>query len=321
MGRTTSILSAIALIAMMATPAAAATFNTGDVFAGTNGGNYQHYDGAGNLLETLTTGLGGFTTGMAFDSTGNLYGTNFSVSSVSQFAGPGDPPNHSVFVNTDANSAVESIVFDAAGNFYVGQASGTRDILKFNAGGVFQARYDVATETIGADWIDLAADQKTMYYTSEGARILRYDVSTSTQLADFNVAPLPGSNAFALRILPGGGVLVADRETIIRLDAAGNQVQTYDATGENNWFALNLDPDGTSFWSGDFGTDNYYKFDIATGNQLLSVNTGTSGGNLYGLAVYGEITQGTIIPEPITMLAVTLGVAGLGGYVRKRRKA
>ena len=69
-------------------PAAAATFNWGDVFAAVSTGEYQHYDGAGVLQETLDMGTYGFTTGMAFDSTGNFYGTNFTYDRVSKFTGP-----------------------------------------------------------------------------------------------------------------------------------------------------------------------------------------------------------------------------------------
>src|ERR1051325_11106549 len=90
-----------------------------------------------------------------------------------------------------------------------------------------------------------------MFYTSEGNFIHRFDVSANSQLSNFNPTPLPGSNAYAFRIVPSdGGILVADTENILRLDSTGNVVQTYDAPGKDFWFALNLDPDGKSFWSG-----------------------------------------------------------------------
>jgi hypothetical protein len=83
---------------------------------------------------------------------------------------------------------------------------------------------------------------------------------------------------------------LADRELIVLFDSAGGVVDTYDVDGENNWFALNLDPDGTSFWSADFITSNVYKFDIATGDVLDSFNTGTASNTVFGLTVFGEIT-------------------------------
>ena len=35
----------------------------------------------------------------------------------------------------------------------------------------------------------------------------------------------------------------------------------------------------------------------------------------------GLTTQSSVIPEPMTMLAIGLGISGLGGYIRRRRRA
>src|SRR5206468_4695397 len=56
----------------------ASTFQVGDVFVGVGNGQIQWYHPDGTLVQTLNNGVGGFTTGMAFDSAGHLYGTNFS---------------------------------------------------------------------------------------------------------------------------------------------------------------------------------------------------------------------------------------------------
>jgi hypothetical protein len=87
---------------------------------------------------------------------------------------------------------------------------------------------------------------------------------------NFNVAPLPGSNAYALRIRPNGEVLVGDTSLVVRLDAAGNQIQTYTLPGATLIFAANLDPDGTSFWTADYFGGTVYKVDIASGTVLKS---------------------------------------------------
>lgn len=264
-------------------------FQVGHVFAAVGNGRYFHYNGSGVLLDTLVTGLGGFTTGMAFDAAGNFYGTNFSVSNISRFTGPGIPHTHSVFATGDPGGACESIVRDTLGNFFVGQAGGTFDILKFNSAGTRIDNFDVPVGPRGSDWIDLGADQRTMFYTSEGTTVRRYDLVTRTALSDFSTA-LTGGASYALRLLPGGGMLVANSTDIKRLNAAGAVIQTYDATGANSWFALNLDPDGTSFWSGSFDNNAFYKFDIATGALLLGPIA--TGGALFGLAVFGELTVG-----------------------------
>jgi hypothetical protein len=126
-----------------------------------------------------------------------------------------------------------------------------------------------------------------MLYTQEGTSILRFNVCTDTAMTAF--ATGLGGSAFALRILPTGDVLLANGGNVVRVNSAGTIVQTYDVTGENGWFALNLDPDGTSFWSADFGTSNVYKIDIATGAVLDSFQTSVKG-SVFGLAIAGELT-------------------------------
>jgi len=62
---------------------------------------------------------------------------------------------------------------------------------------------------------------------------------------------------------------------VIRLAANGNLVHTYLApAGDSDWFALNRDPDGTSFWTADLVTRHIYRIDIATGNVLTSFTAG-----------------------------------------------
>ena len=185
----------------------------------------------------------------------------------------------------------ESVVFDAAGNFYVGHADGGHTIRKFDAAGNPAGTFSPAVDTRGTDWIDLAADQCTIFYTSEGGKVKRFNVCSNTQLPDF--ADIGGTN-YALRLLPpfdgSGGLLVANNTTVKRLNALGAAVQTYDATGEDTWFALSLDPNGTSFWSGGAFT-KFYRFNISTG--MIEVGPIDPNCCLAGLCLKGEITGGT----------------------------
>ena len=278
----------------------------GDVVCDVASGDYQIYDNDGNFIETINNGLGGFTTGAFFlddGGSGRLDTTDFSSGVVVVFDGA-DPNPVLDSINTAANGGIscESVLFDSNGDLYVG-AAGSSSLYKYVddvAGGSFRGSFAVATEDRGTDWIDLASDQTTMFYTSEGARIFRYDINSAAQLPDFTAA-LPGGFSYALRILPpfdgSGGVLVADTVSCFRLDGSGAIAQTYDVVGEDQWFSINLDPNGTSFWAGDFATANFYRFNIASGAiEVGPIHTGTGGSTLFGIAVVGEITGGVNNP-------------------------
>jgi len=271
-------------------------FRTGDVIAGVGDGLAFHYDGAGNLLEVLDTGKGvdTYTTGCAFDSAGNLYVTTFNGGDVIRFKGSGIPHTNQGSFGSGYSGHPESIHFDRLGNVFVGAVDGDNDIRKFDAVGNPVGRFDVGLERRGSDWIDVAEDQNTLFYTSEGHRIFRYDLSGQRQLSDFSQF-LPGSVAYALRILPDGGVLVADTEFVVRLNSGGNEIQRYDVPGEDSWFSLNLDPDGRSFWAGNFDTGKFYKFDIEQGGTpLVTVDTGRGPERLFGICVFEERTAAVL---------------------------
>jgi len=140
----------------------------------------------------------------------------------------------------------------------------------------------------GTDWIDLAADQRTLYYTSEANVIYRFDVgapgSPPRQLPPFAQLD-PRLALFGLRLLPpgdgSGGLLVAGGIMVYRLDAMGRVVQTYDVpeTGlgpasEDNFFSVSLAPDAKTFWTASQrpdGKDWLYQFEVRSGKLLRAV--------------------------------------------------
>ena len=271
-------LFSIALLAAACLPLQAA-FNIGDVFASIGNGKVQRFSSTGTLLQTMDTGLGGFTTGSVFDAAGNFYVTTFSAGTVAKF------DNNGVLLNANyiaGLSAPESLVFDSAGNLYVGQAGG--NIRMYTATGTF---IKALTTSGNTDWIDLAADQTTMFYTHESPNILRINAATNTLLADF---ANPGGTNFAFRLLGDGGLLSASTTRVIRLNAAGAITQTYTPALVSLLFALNLDPDGTTFWTGDANNGAIHRYNISSG---ALVNTFPSGapGNFFGLSIFGQITQ------------------------------
>jgi hypothetical protein len=302
---TLALVAALAVAAICTVTAQSVTaWQTGDVFAAVGNGQYRVFDNAGNFKETIQQTAVGITTGCSFNnSESHLYTTNFSTNQIFRFQTPSphlqDQVTTTPGLTPPPEATNESIAFMASGNYLVGHADGGRDVHQYTEAGLLVAEYDVGTERRGSDWIDLAANQTTLFYTSEGNRVLRFDIGTNTLMADFATG-LPGFAAYALRILPpgdgSGGVLVADTQTIVRLDGSGAVVQQYDTATENQWFALNLDPNGTSFWSGSFDTNNFYRFNIATG--AVEVGPIASGGELFGLCLKGEPTAGGGNGEP-----------------------
>ncbi|NIP16724.1 MAG: hypothetical protein GWM87_00090 [Xanthomonadales bacterium] len=280
---------------------ASTTWNVGDIFIAISNGSYEVRDQSGNLKETLSTGRGGFTTGCAFDGNDDLYVTEFGAGNVSVFAGPAAPHTNTVF--DSGLSSPEMVAFDSSGNVYIGQV-GNGGINQYASDGTYLKTIAAGTRV---DFFDIAADGDTIAFGQEGDRILTASISSGALGADF--ASGTGGQAFAMRFLPDGGLLVADGGNIKRYNSAGSVVDTYDVTAGGSWFALNLDPDGTSFWAGTAGSGNYYKFDINTGG--VDVHTAgpfdPAGDNFFGLCVLGEPTVAMEDYRPVP----TLGILGL----------
>jgi hypothetical protein len=295
--RVRSIILVAGVAVFLAAPghAVSNTFQTGDVFISVGDGQVEWWAKTGPDTYAFKTTLTGapsvFTTGSGFDKYKNFYVTNFDQNRISKFDDTG--AFLGVFAITDPASSVESLSIARSAahtgtNFsvYAGQADGTRDILKFNENGVLLDRFNVPTERRGSDWIDLATDQCTMYYTSEGQRVLRYDVCEDTPLPDFTNQ---GLLHFAMRIRPGGQVLAANSLDIRRYNADGSVAQIYDVPGFDSWFALNMNPDNTTFWSADSVNSQAVKFDIKTG-EVRAMISPRKPGRVFGLSVFGEKT-------------------------------
>ncbi len=291
-------------------PTRAVTITSEEIAAGTRyvlmagGGRIRRFTTDGTLLDSWVFDSGAplSTTGMCFAPNGNILATRFDAATSSDlilFGHDGAVLASNFAAPKPSATYAESCVFDQAGNVYVGHAGLISPpspdhmvpILKFDRHGNWLETFVVPNGARGTDWIDLDADQCTLYYTSEDDRIRRYNVCTRTALPD--LVDALEAPCFALRRRPNGEVMVACRHRVYRLSSGGAVLREYlrESLGESDslgLFALNLDPDGTSFWTAGVQSNRVVRVDIASGAVLASFTPALSGQN-GGLAIYDEI--------------------------------
>lgn len=265
-------------------------WKAGDVFLGIAPGFVQVRNQAGVLQETLSTGRTdrtNFMPGCAFAPDRSLYVTELYLNNVSRFAGPLPPHTNTLFGS--GYSFPTSVVFGPDGKVYVG--NGFNGILQFAADGTFIK----SVITTRVDSFDIAADNDTIRYTQQTQDIKT--VSISSGLSGPNFSTGTATLAVQIRNLPDGGALLSDfalygNSEIKRYNASGAVVATYDVSGEPEaWYALALDPDGSSFWAGNSRSSNYYKFNLtSTGlNSHIAgpISTGMGASTLMSICVLG----------------------------------
>ena len=282
----------------------------GDVFVGVGNGSYQVWHSANPTannptytMQTSTTsplsdGLGGTTAGCGFDLGYRFFGTNFASTLVDRYSIDNAHPIVEKIPSHTGASGAQSVAFDGTTTLYIGYAGGvlggngtiekwTKDLTTGKYG--FSASFTVPVDNSGPGWIDLASDGHTIFYTSQGATIRKFDTSTLTAST---YATLSGGSVtlYAIRILPPGdgtaGVLVAGQSEVKLVTSSGG-VTKIKFGSNGNLQALTLDPSNpaTTFWVGDASTNAFFRYNVATGQQV-SLNTG-SGTTLGGICVDG----------------------------------
>ena len=287
------------VLLLVAFPRAARADHTpyvkGDVFAGTGQGKITRYGPDGTVKDTLDTTTGSSEdTGMCFDAGGQLRSTNFEAANMSLFDNVGNLLQ--AIWATGFSGEPESCLVDRSGHIWVG-ISDSDEIREYDAGGTLLNTFHAQRQSRGTDFIDLAADQCTMFYTSEGSSIKRFNTCTNQQGTDFATGlPAP---CYALRLLADGTVLVACARAVQHVDTTGAVVKTYTPAEpiSGQLFALNVDPDGTSFWTADLANNGgIFRFDIASGTEIKHFASGAPV-DVAGLAVFGERTVGGTQPS------------------------
>ena len=269
------------------------------LFVGVSNGQVKEFDQSGDVINTSEYGSRRVSHWNVIRFGGQPLRYQFHANGVTKFAGSGTVVGD---FGTGYNCKPESIVFDSAGNAYVGETGCSHALLKFDPYGNLIASFLVTTETEGSDWIDLAADQCTILYTSQGTSVFSFNACTNQQDPTLTTGLNTG---LGLRILPDGGALIANKQDIVRLDSAGRIIARYNSSGESCWVSLTLDPDGKSFWAADYCSSDIIRFDITSGNQLTKFNSGTPTQTVFGIGMKGgtfETTPaGPLVASPSTV--------------------
>src|SRR5260370_18728429 len=137
----------------------------------------------------MTGPRGATTSGCSFNLAGDkLYTTNWSNNKVVVYDNA-DP--HPILQTISTNSGRnESIVFAADGTFYVSHSLGG-SIDHYDAAGSLISNMAPGVRT---DWMDLAKDHKTMFYSDEVSHAVHsFDGAAPSALPDFATL-LPGLN-------------------------------------------------------------------------------------------------------------------------------
>jgi DNA-binding beta-propeller fold protein YncE len=294
------------LFGVPAAPAASANgFSPGNILVSQANGTVEVRASDGTLKSIISGPFTGEAKGIAIDSNGNL---------LVAYEWPDDHANGNTigiyspdgtFAGTFGsayNCQPLGVFVDGAGNVYVSERECLGRILQFDPSGNLLKTFYVNTDYVGAWWMDLAPDGCTMYYTSAGQHIQRYDICSSTQLSNLNNVPLSNrayAGALGVRILPDGSVLAADHSNVQRLDSNGNVVGIYYGFPDNGLAAIALDPDGQTFWATD-----------TIGSMLLHIDL--SQGTILGTFPTSAAAKGLIIvpPDPKTSMS-SLVVTGL----------
>lgn len=306
--------------------AAAAALTIGNIIVSGSPSTINEFTPAGTLVQNLPNpGSGAYTTGMCFEASGNLLVTRFDSGAIALYNGSTGALSNAAFIT--ASGSPEACVRDAGGNFYVTSVGAVAAIRKYSAAGALLQSFLPGQRS---DWLDLAADNCTMYWDDEGAtpQIHRFNVCTGTALTD-----LGGSSTYtALRVLPGSGDIIVANDTTGRVDRfspSGTLLGSWTPTGLlGTLFSLNLDPDGATFWTA--GTSgSVHRFALSGfAPQIGSFNTGQT---VFGVTVVGEITAApptppppvAILPVPTMsewMLAVlAMLLAGMSAWRLRRR--
>ncbi|HUA00915.1 MAG TPA: hypothetical protein VMB02_11345, partial [Candidatus Aquilonibacter sp.] len=282
-------------------------FTPGQIFVGSYAGTILVYNPNGTLAQVLSSGnlsVNSPIYGMNFDTAGNLYAASPQASGVPNgtvefFGNDGSGPTT---FGTYTTGAPSDVLIDPSGNVFASGAIGQSVTISQFAGGQNGAPTNTfypanTSNSVGnGAYIDLLDDNQSMLYTAGENWVGNFDVLYNHQNPDF-ADNLPGTGAYQIRELSDKSVLVAVTTEVVRLSPTGSVIQTYTPGGSGTFYALALNSDGLSFWTGDGITGKVYQVRISDGTVLNTINTGltfaqTGNPTIFGVAVLGSAQSG-----------------------------
>ncbi len=125
------------------------------------------------------------------------------------------------------------------------------------------------------------SEEFVTYTTETGKRVMRFNIRTGEQMPDLKVCPgqtQPGVMdrdwAIAVAYLSDGRLLLTRGETIEVLDEAGTVLRTY-SMPEYGWAMIQPCPDEQAFVTTNFFTGMMAKVDMASGDIIGMIDSGT----------------------------------------------
>ena len=144
---------------------------------------------------------------------------------------------------------------------------------------------------LGCTSATLAPDNRTLVYCSElGTELSRYDIEADEQLPDLiNYEADAGEVAITPAYQPDGTLLFVMANFkkgffLQSLAADGSVIRTYETPGPG-WAALGASIEDDTVFIGNFFTGSFMKYDLKSGAQIASADTGVQR-SLAGIAQY-----------------------------------
>ena len=257
----------------------------------------RRYSTSGQAIDSweslVPNTFGASATGFCTAPDGDVLSTRFGSSQGAMRMTPAGAVRDPDFGGLIGND--ESCSFDVNGNAWIGDAapdavSGFGTLRQVSASGRLLKTIKIPVGERAVDWLELDADQCTLYYSSEDTDVRRFNICTQLPMPHFASA-LAGP-CFTMRQRSNGELLLACRNQIERFAQSGAPLSTYslESLGETDamgFFALTLDPDGSSFWTGGKNSGRVVKARIDTGAVLTSFLTGLGGVN--GLLIENNV--------------------------------